>query len=56
MARLKATDLPDDASEIFFPQGLDTISENQPSGKSLGEIAVVSATSLQRLAPFSSWR
>jgi hypothetical protein len=33
MARLKTSDLPDDASEIFLPEGLDTISENQPVGQ-----------------------
>lgn len=34
MARLKASDLPDAARKIFFHEGLDVISENQPPGKS----------------------
>jgi hypothetical protein len=45
MARLKTSDLPDDASEIFLPEGLDTISENQPVGQTIWESAAVSGNS-----------
>jgi hypothetical protein len=45
MARLKAGDLPDGASKIFFGKGLDTISENQPAGQITWESAPASATS-----------
>jgi hypothetical protein len=48
MARLKTSDLPDDASEIFLPEGLDTISENQPVGQTIWESAAVSGNSRLR--------
>jgi hypothetical protein len=31
--RIEASDLPDGTSEIFFADGLDMISENQPVGQ-----------------------
>jgi hypothetical protein len=48
LEQLKATNLPDDASEIFSQEGLDVISGNQTSGKSLGERRVLSSNCHRR--------